>query len=106
MVATAPRKAGFGDGLLRKTADPGDPNRLFPGGGVAFVNRFAGELKDRLEKGMAALPDRKLSRVHTDGNAAGTCSVVIARQPSLTAFVQVPLRRQGQRMGRDDLAGA
>jgi len=79
MIITLACEKGFRDGLRRRPADPRDPNRSFARGGVAFANRFTSELQHRLEKAMAALPDRKLSGVHADGNAAGTRRMIIAR---------------------------
>jgi hypothetical protein len=40
--------------------------------------------------------------VHADGQPAGACREVVARQPALTAFVEAPLGGQSQRMRGDD----
>src|SRR5581483_2207165 len=61
---------------------------------------LGGQGEDRLEE--PGFPDRELGRVDPDGEPARAGGEVVARERALAPLVQLPLRGQRERVGRDD----
>ena len=53
---------------------------------------------------MGGVPDLELGRMDAHGESAGPGRDVVPGKGPLATFIQSPVRRNGQRMGRDDHA--
>jgi len=84
-------------GLGRAAHQPGDLDH----GGVGLSHGFGGQLEHGAIEPHLRVVDRELGGMHADGKAARAGGSVITHQGALVALVELALRRERQRTGRD-----
>ena len=95
---------GFAQGLIR-VAD--DARHLGERAGVflqMLVHRFGRQRQHRLQQTVFGLMQLELGRMHAHGDAARAGRAVVAGQRALAPLIQLEVGREGERVGRDDLA--
>ena len=90
---------GLAQRLLGRAAQPGDQHR---GLRRPFARGARRQLEHRLVQ--AALANRELGGMHAHRQAAGTGIQVVAGQRTLVPHIELALRVERQRVGRDDRA--
>ena len=100
VVAERHGDLGFGHRLRRLADDAGDHHGMVMGRGDGLHR----QLEHRPIEPDLRIADRELRRVHADGESARAGVEVIPRQRPLATFVELALRREGERMRGNDLA--
>jgi hypothetical protein len=105
VVAEAACEVRFRQGLVGRSADPGDQ-----GEGPVSVREpsdlFRSAPQDRFEEGVGGVPNLELGRVNSDGETSGPGIHVVADEGSLVTRGPSPVRIEGEGQGGNDLARA
>jgi hypothetical protein len=92
-------------GLGRTAYSAGDPGERTGSGTELLGDGFGGQRQDRLEQPVPRVTDCELGGVDSDRHATSAGGEVVSRECPLPPFIELPIGREGERMGGNDLAG-